>query len=430
MAEIVILGAGPTGISAAYHLEKKGFYDYKIFEKEPNIGGLCRSIRQDGFTFDFTGHLLHINDEYFRQFLQETINFEDFNNINRRSFVYSENTFTKYPYQINLHGLPTATIAQCLAGFIKRKKIRKKNKSFYDWVIENFGSGFAKYFFVPYQEKIFSYDIKKLSATWTGRFVPQTSLIEMINGALKDNETKIGYNSNFIYPKQGGINFWVNKIAEKIKNRVHTNFCVEKVDLVNKIVHFTNGEQENFKHLITTIPLDHLLNNLKEDSTTTLYRSANNLLCNSVINFNIGLKGNVSDKHWIYYPEKQYPFYRVGFWHNFSQLMAPEGHSSLYGEFSFLNKSNKYQNLILKKSLNHAYKLFEINTKDIVTQKVITIKHAYVIYNHWRDKHVPEILNILKTYNVNSIGRYGAWKYSSMQEAILDGKKVVDQIII
>ena len=430
MAEIVILGAGPTGLSTAYHLEKKGFFDYKLFEKEADVGGLCRSIHQDGFTFDYTGHLLHVNDEYFKNFLEDILHFEDFNTINRRSFVYSENVFTKYPYQINLHGLPTTTIAECLEGFIKRKKIKKKNKSFHDWVLENFGQGFAKYFFVPYQEKIFSYNVHNLSSSWTGRFVPQTSLVEMLNGALKDNETKIGYNSQFFYPKQGGINYWVNKLAQKIKNPIYTNFCVEHVDLVNKVVHFTNGTRESFKQLITTMPLDYLLNNLKETSTTTLYRASNNLLCNSVVCFNLGLKGNISDKHWIYYPERQYPFYRIGFWHNFSELMTPEGHSSLYGEFSFLNKSDRYQTETLKKSLNEVTKLFQINEKDIVTKKIVNIKHAYVIYNQWRDKNLPEILNTLKTFNVNSVGRYGEWKYSSMQEAILDGKKVVDQILI
>ncbi len=76
MAKFVIIGAGLTGLSAAYHLEKKGFTDYALFEKEPSIGGLCRSTVQDGFTFDFTGHLLHTSDTYFRSLLTELVGFD------------------------------------------------------------------------------------------------------------------------------------------------------------------------------------------------------------------------------------------------------------------------------------------------------------------------------------------------------------------
>ncbi len=94
MAKIVIIGAGPTGLSAAYHLEKKGFYDYKIFEKESNTGGLCRSVTQDGFTFDYTGHLLHIGDAYFRSFIEDVVGMQNLNTIHRRSFIYSQNTYT------------------------------------------------------------------------------------------------------------------------------------------------------------------------------------------------------------------------------------------------------------------------------------------------------------------------------------------------
>jgi len=87
MAKIVIIGAGLTGLSAAYHLEKRGFSDYLLFEKEPSVGGLCRSVQQDGFTFDYTGHLLHTSDDYFRSLIQDIVGFENLNTITRRSFV-------------------------------------------------------------------------------------------------------------------------------------------------------------------------------------------------------------------------------------------------------------------------------------------------------------------------------------------------------
>lgn len=177
MADVVILGAGLSGLSTAYHLEQQGFYDYRIFEKNDRPGGLLQSATQDGFTFDHTGHLLHINDTYFKQFLTTLTQLDqDFLYIERKSAIYSHDRLSHYPYQMNLYGLPLDVLSECVEGFVKRPTSMKKPKSFSDWVLKYFGSGFAKHFFLPYNSKIFSYDMKKYTPSWTGRFVPQTTL--------------------------------------------------------------------------------------------------------------------------------------------------------------------------------------------------------------------------------------------------------------
>lgn len=432
MAEIVILGAGLTGLSAAYHLEQNGFFNYKLFEKDKTVGGLCRSITQDGFTFDYTGHLLHINDAYFQSFIEKIAGFDNFNTIKRRSFIYSQDRYTHYPYQMHLHGLPPTTIAECIEGFLKRKKSSTPPTSFYSWVLTQFGTGFGNHFFFPYQEKIFSYPVKKLSASWTGRFVPQTSLTQIIQGAISDTSTNdIGYNAQFFYPKQGGIAFWVNKMAQKLHNSIATEYTVKKIDTITKQIFFTNGHVESYKHLITTLPLDTLLSLIVEPSNNSLKGSARKLKCNSVVNFNLGInRPHVSDKHWIYYPEKNYPFYRIGFPHNFSEHMAPSGMSSLYGEFSHIKADNTAISHKLTQALDATRKILHLSQDDIITEKIIHISHAYVIYDRWRDAHINDIHTHLGTYNISSVGRYGAWKYSSMQEGLLDGKTIAEQLLL
>ncbi len=431
MAKIVVIGAGLTGISTAYHLEQKGFYDYKVFEKESNIGGLCRSVEQDGFTFDFTGHLLHTSDPYFRSLIEDVVGLENMHAIQRRSFVYSQHTFTPFPYQINLHGLPTQTIAECIEGFITRPKSSAAPKTFYQWVLQNFGAGFGKHFFFTYQKKIFAYDVRKITASWTGRFVPSTSLEQIIDGVIGNiADQQIGYNSQFLYPKQGGIITWVATLADQLLNPVYTNFCVDSIDVAEKIVHFTNGHAEAYDHLITTMPLDRLLGLIKEPSSTSMHKAADKLLCNSVVNFNLGVaRENLSDKHWIYFPEEKYPFYRIGFPHNFAPAMAPQGCSSLYGEFAHIKKSGKVVDEQLKTSLATTKKLLNISEREILTERVIHIPHAYVIYDFWREKELPKLHKKLNEYQIFSIGRYGEWKYSSMQEAVLDGKKIAEQLL-
>lgn len=429
MAKIVILGAGLTGISTAYHLEQNNFFDYKMFEKENEIGGLCRSVYQDGYTFDYTGHLLHINDTYFSSLIDSIVGKENLNSINRRSYVYSKNTYTNYPFQSNLYGLDENTIAECIEGFVNRDN-KTKDKTFYQWVLKNFGPGFGKHFFFSYQKKIFSYDIKKISSSWTGRFVPATSLKQIISGALKPACNNIGYNSQFFYPKNNGIIYWVDKIAQQIKNPINLNFCVKSISLKNKTVTFTNGHIEHFEKLISTLPLDLFLNMLEDKTSTHLTEQAKNLVCNSVVNFNLGIKRpNLTDKHWIYFPEEQYPFYRIGFPHNFSNKLAPENCSSLYGEFAYIKKSKKSINDTLNYAINSTKKILNIHDNEIDTQKIIYIDRAYVIYNFWREKNLNKLHAKLNENDIFSIGRYGSWKYSSMQEAVLEGKDIAHKII-
>lgn len=445
MSRIVIIGAGLTGLSAAYHLEKKGHTNFTIFEKESSFGGLCGTKIQDGFTFDFTGHLLHINDPYLQELVAEKVGFDMLNSIERRSFIYSQDTYTHYPFQTNLYGLPTATIADCLQGYIMRNTGIKKPKNFPEWVLKHFGSGFARHFFFPYQKKIFAHDLNAITASWTGRFVPSTTLEQIIEGSLQapvyqnfahtntstsTTQNKIGYNAQFFYPKQGGNISWVKKFASHIKTPINYNFTVQKIDCVQKTVHFTNGHVEPFDQLITTMPLDILLDTLQEPTSSSIKKARAHLLCNKVINFNLGIaKPHISDKHWIYFPETKFPFYRLGFPHNFSDTMAPAGHSSLYGEIAHINKSEQWVKNKLKQSHQAVKKLLNIADGDIISQLVIPISHAYVIYDTWRDKNLPSLLAKLADMNIYSVGRYGAWKYSSMQEGILDGKAIIDQLV-
>ena len=429
MAKVAIIGAGLTGLSAAYHLEQQGFFDFEIFEKESTVGGLCRSIKQDGFTFDYTGHLLHINDPYFEELVKKLVGLENFQQITRRSFIYSKDRYTHYPFQINLHGLPTDVILECIEGYLTRPKI-KNPQNFHAWVQTHFGEGLGNHFFFPFQNKIFDYDIKKITPLWTGRFVPQTSLNQIIKGTLQEPEAQsIGYNSSFYYPKAGGIQFWVDKIAASIKTPIKTNYSAQEINFKNKTITFQNGHQESYKTLINTMPLDNFLKSTKKNSNTSLSKAIPKLISNAVINFNLGInRSDLSDKHWIYFPEKEYPFYRIGFPHNFSIKSVPAGCSSLYGEFSVVNKSIEVVEQRLADSLKQVKRILKIENKDIVTEKIIHIPHAYVIYNKWRDANISNLHAELNKQSIFSIGRYGEWKYSSMQEAILDGKAVVEKL--
>ena len=433
MADVVILGAGLTGLSTAYHLEKNNFFNFKIFEKESRAGGLLRSFNENGFTFDFTGHLLHISDKSFYDFLNEIAGIENFFIQDRKSFIYTNERFTPYPFQSNLFGLPENIIYESIAGFINRKTNIKKPNNFHDWVLKFFGPGLGKHFFFPYNKKLLSYDLKKVSPSWTGRFVPQTNLKSIIKSAIKpQNNLNIGYNNKFYYPNNGGIQFLIDKLENKIKSNININFEVTNIDLQNKIIIFKNGHIEKFNLLISTMPLDNLLRLIIDKTDTNFSKQAKNLECNSVINFNLGFnENNIKDKHWIYFPENKYNFYRLGFWQNICKNSAPNNRGSIYGETSYIkaNKTQKQIDNLTNKSIEQALNFLNLNIENIVAQKILNLNNAYVIYNSWREKNLLKLHNSLNIQFIHSIGRFGAWRYSSMQEDFLDGQNTAIKIL-
>lgn len=431
MARVVIIGAGLTGLSVAYHLEQNGFYDYQLFEKDERIGGLCKSVQQDGFTFDYTGHLLHCSDAYFKTFLDATIGMDALGSIERRSWVYSHDVYTPYPYQQNLYGLPTDVIVDCVEGYVNKPARTDGYRSFREWVLQEFGEGFGNHFFFPYQGKIFAYDIDAISASWTGRFVPNTSLKQILQGALERPQAEpVGYNAQFWYPKQGGIEIWLRAIAQRLRNPIATLHAVEALDVTRKKIHFTNGGTASYDTLVSTMPLDYCMRTIRSSDDVLFQYAATNLRCNSVMNINLGVaRDDISDKHWIYLPELEYQPYRIGFPHNFTPHAVPEGSSSLYAEYAFMPHDDISHTQRVDSTIASVQKLLSIGDHEIQTTCVLEIPHAYVIYDAWRDEWVPKIDARLRQEDIASIGRYGAWKYSSMQEAVLEGKAEAEKIL-
>ncbi len=433
MPKVVIIGAGLTGLSLAYHLEKNNFFDYEIFEQDSRPGGLLKSVVSNGFTFDHTGHFLHISNPDFEGFLQAVLGLQNMNQLNRQSFIFSKGIFTAYPFQKNLFGLPSKVISECIEQFVVRAEHIQNPKNFYEWVWKHFGLGLGKHFFFPYNQKLLNISPKKLMPSWTGRFVPSTSLKELLAGALEKKEYCLdGYNGSFFYPKSGGIEALIHGILRHLKNSVVTNAAATEIDLKTKVVQFASGRQVKFDLLFSTAPLPDLLGMLGEDSSSNLGSVAKKLHCNKVINFNLGInRPAISEKHWVYFPEKNMPLYRLGFWHNFAASMTPKNYSACYGEISVPTNKNAPETIaaLQETAIQKTLKFLKLKPADVVESQALHLKYAYVTYDAWREKNLAKLHTQLKDVGIHSIGRFGEWKYSSMQEAVLDGMKCAKIVV-
>ncbi len=112
--DTIVIGAGPTGLSAAYHIGAPSL----LLEQHDRVGGWCRSIEEGGFTFDYAGHIMFSNDPYVHE-LYEMLVGDNVHWQMREAWIYSKDTYTRYPFQGSLYGLPPEVIQECDRGALR-----------------------------------------------------------------------------------------------------------------------------------------------------------------------------------------------------------------------------------------------------------------------------------------------------------------------
>jgi protoporphyrinogen oxidase len=426
---ILIIGAGLAGLSTAYHLHDR---PCRVVEKEKEAGGLCRSYRMDGFTFDWTGHLLHFRRPAIRE-LVERLLAGQLEQHRRRSYIYSYDTYTEYPYQVNTHGLPPDVVRECLMGFIATltappSTLRPEERSFKQWILESLGEGFAKHFMVPFNEKLWQVSLDELTSDWVSWLVPKPELKDVINGALGIKDKAFGYNPTFLYPRQGGIGALPNAFLAGVKDIVYGSELME-VDTARRRAVFRDGRVEPYETLVSTMPVPELVRRCT-DLPAAIREAAAGLRCASVYNINLGVaREKVSDKHWIYFPEQEYPFYRAGFPMNFSPASGRPGCSSLYVEVSHRPDVVTPPAELIKQVRAGLERAGIFRPDDeILVADVKDIRYAYVLFDRHRARALPAVLAELETRGIHSIGRYGRWEHTSMEDAIAQGKQLAETL--
>ena len=433
--KILVLGAGLAGLSAAYHLREDPGFETLVVEKSGSVGGTARSVAVDGFTFDFTGHLLHLHNDYTKKLVRKLLGKNIYTCV-RNAAIYSHGKTTPYPFQANTYGLPREVVRECVDGFKEAvakysdDRTRPTSLPFGEWSRRTFGKGIHKHFMEPYNEKLWQVRNDEMTAEWCGMFVPQPKIEDVIAGSKRRPKKSFGYNATFLYPRRGGIQVLPEAIAKGLPVRTRTSF--EEVRWKERKVRLSTGEWRDYDFLVNSAPLVELLKRMP-DLPPEIAEALPKLWWTSVLCVNLGVKRpKISDKSWIYFPEKKYIFYRVGFPMNFTPHAVPRGCSSMYVEIGYPPKKQLHlqqQEGVLKRVRQdlEAAKILR-KSDEIVTTCVIPISYAYVIYTPERKTLVETIFKFLEKNRIYSIGRYGGWKYSFMEEAILDGKKTAEAV--
>jgi protoporphyrinogen oxidase len=422
VAPVVILGGGLTGISTAVHLRAP----WVLLEQDDRLGGHARTDEREGFRFDKTGHWLHLRDPAVKQLVDELLPGQMVP-IARKARIFSHGVLTRYPFQANLHGLPPEVVKECLLGVIEAKLAPATDHAgpgnFEEYCLRHFGAGISKHFMIPYNEKIWGVHPREITAAWCSRFVPMPNLEQVIAGAVGAGPPELGYNQSFLYPKAGGIETFTRALQTRMgaRGRVHTRVSPDSVDWRRREV-VAGGERLRYRALVATLPLPELLKRMT-DLPPDIERYATQLRCTTLRYLNIGARGTPpADWHWIYVPEKRYPFYRVNVFSTAMSSMAPAGCASICVEMADRGPIGDDVVRDIAQALVAAGALRDAN--DVLFADPKRIEYAYVVFddNYYEATHA--IFSFLESQGIYPRGRYGAWTYNAMEDCVLAGREV------
>jgi UDP-galactopyranose mutase len=481
----VIIGAGPTGLSAAYHLGA----DALLLEQSDRVGGWCRSIEDQGFTFDFAGHIMFSNEKYvhelYKTLLGDNVHWQD-----REAWIFSKGVYTRYPFQGALYGLPPEVIKECIIGAIEarfgsiggnkesaqsRKEVALhkgapnsgkgaecKNGSitdccadgilestarlgranshalhngeprdFEEFIYKVWGAGIAKHFAIPYNKKLWAVPLHEMETSWLGGRVPLPNLEEMIEGSLRPVPKPMGPNARFGYPLRGGFQALMDGFLPHLQGQLRLNARVVAVSPIRRTVTLNDGTKFSYQYLISTAPLPVLVRMMGDEAPSEVRVAAAGLRHVSVRCVNIGVgREKLTEKHWIYYPEDTV-FHRIFVQGNASPHCNPPGGFGITCEITY-SKSKPLPcdgEDLIQRCIADCHKVGFFNPRDpIWAANQVDLPCAYVVYDHARPQNVKTIRDWLADKDIILAGRYSEWEYYNSDHAFVAGKKAAEQV--
>lgn len=422
----VILGGGLAGITLARLLSKKGD-DILVLEQESRIGGLCRSVSVDGYTFDIGGsHIIFSRDQEALSFMHDVLGGNRGERIRDTKILY-KHRYIRYPFENGLYELPKEDTFKCLHEFIKTLIASEKGEfadpqNFYQWIFQTFGKGIAEAYLVPYNQKIWNYPLDMMSAHWVEGRVPRPPVEDIIRSAVGIETQGYTHQSVFSYPETGGIEALIKAISEPIQDRIRTGFKVTGVMKTGDGWIVTDGtDQISTDRVISTLPLQTLLTCMNH-IPPQISEAISDLKYNSIVCIGIGLEGETLPFSWMYLPERgTLDANRISFPSNFSSNVAPQGCSSILAEITY-NSGDEIDQMsdsdLVKKTISSMATSGILDPNLVRTTLAARHKFAYVVYDLNWQKNIRTIREYFNSIDLHLVGRFSEFEYLNMDGII------------
>ncbi|KAL8732327.1 MAG: hypothetical protein Q9181_003998 [Wetmoreana brouardii] len=466
--DILVIGAGPTGIGAAKRLKQIDGPSWMIIDRNETPGGLASTdVTPEGFLYDVGGHVIFSHYKYFDDCIDEALpRKDDWYTHQRISYVRCKEQWVPYPFQNNISMLPKEDQVICMDGMIdaalEARVANTKPRDFDEWIVRMMGTGIADLFMRPYNFKVWAVPTTKMQCQWLGERVAAPDLKTVTkNVILQKTAGNWGPNATFRFPAHGGTGgIWiaVANTLPKEKTMFGANGAVKEVDADNKRVTLENGKTIGYQKLINTMAVDSLVERMgKQD----LIKLSKDLFYSSTHIIGVGVRGSrperIGDKCWLYFPEDNCPFYRATIFSNYSPNNQPQAPTKLPTQqladgskpSSTEPQEGPYWSIMLEAS-ESTMKPVDASTilKDSIaglvntailqpTDEIVStyhrrFDHGYPTPSLEREGVLKQLLPTLQEkYDIYSRGRFGSWRYEvgNQDHSFMLGVEAADHIV-
>jgi protoporphyrinogen oxidase len=412
----LVVGAGVSGLAFANFIDSD---DYLILEADTEIGGYCKTIRKAGFVWDYSGHFFHFKHKALEQYLLDRMPPDEVKVVEKNSQILFKHQLVDFPFQKNIHQLPQEDFIDCLyALYFKDEEFGAgaKAENFEQMLVQKFGRGIAERFLIPYNEKLYACSLTELDVDAMGRFFPYADLDQIVRNMR--NPDNSSYNATFTYPRGGAIRY-VEALKHDVPDeKIAFSERLLAIDLERKVA-TTSKREIAFEYLVSSAPYNQLL------AMTALPLDPAPLTYNKVLVFNLGFdKKGWPDLHWLYFPEREYCFYRIGFYDN----IFGTDRMSLYVELGYAADAEVDVAGARAQVLADLAKAGVIDGHEVVAEHSIVLDPAYVHINTAGQEVVARGKAALAARGVFPVGRYGGWTYCSIEDNMIEARELAERL--
>jgi UDP-galactopyranose mutase len=424
---IVIVGAGPAGLSAGYHL---GEAEYLILEQEAEPGGLCRSFDLDGCTFDLGGHAFFTRHSYVRELLGRLCEPGLFSQP-REAWVHSHGRYLRYPFQTSLFGLPTEVVEECLVGFCDAVFLQRgaaPPANLREWIELTFGSGIGKHFLMPYNEKVWAYPLDEIAPEWTTNRVVTPDIRAIVAGALRSQQFSAYPNSTVTYPARGGFFNLYRGFTRTVGDRIRRAEVTEVLPRQRQL-RTGHGDTVDYDAVISTMPLDVLVART-QGLAECCHSAAAQLRFNSLYLVNLVFdRPRLSDLQRVYSADPDIPFHKLVLNSNSSPELRDRPHFGIQAEVSWSAHKHVDPTDLVPRVLEALRRMEIVGPGDHLTaSSVVPVERAYPVQTPATRAAREHLLETFRGYDILCAGRFGEWLYINSDDAVMRGKARADEL--
>lgn len=449
--KVVIIGAGPAGLTAAYQLCKEKVRSV-VLEKDDVVGGISRTVNYKGYLFDIGGHRFFTKVKVVDEMWREVMGEEKFLKRSRLSRIYYNKKFFYYPLKAAnaLLGLGIINSFLMVGSYIKAQMFPvKEEKSFEDWICNRFGRRLYNTFFKTYTEKVWGIPCNEISADWAAQRIKGLSLVSTIKNALlsqqptKKSDVIKTLIDAFDYPEKGPGQMW-EMVADSVQRKgseLKMNAGVEKIFWEKgRITGLQTGEGEKAElvegtDFISSMPMQELVRKLDPPAPDRVLKAADDLGYRDFLTVSLIVnKADLFKDNWIYIHDAGVKVGRIQNFKNWSPKMVPDPNKTCLGLEYFCFEGDGLWTTpdeeLIKLGTKELDMLGLVNAEDVEDGAVVRMPKAYPVYDSIYIEAVNTIREFLKELpNMHLVGRNGMHKYNNQDHSMLTAMLAVKNIL-